>query len=81
MAGCERWRLIIQSMVVPSITPTVRRISLFVVVHGVWNGSCSAHNNVPPLQDEPLKMVMTNTDQSGNQLNCVDVMYEVVKSS
>jgi len=30
---------------------------------------------------EPLKMVMTNTDQTGAQLNCVDVNYEVVAST
>lgn len=32
-------------------------------------------------QGEPLKMVMTNTDQTGAQLNCVDVNYEVVAST
>lgn len=28
--------------------------------------------------NEPLKMVQTNTDQNGNQINCVNIMYEVV---
>ena len=76
--------LVVQGMVVESITPTVSApsVSATAVFHlrlPRFAARPTVTSRAPLLlcvQNVPLNLIMHNTDQNKNELNCVSVTFE-----